>query len=144
MDFEHLLGLHTGTHQEPLPIADIDPIVARALGAHVRRVFLSAETVRKQLAHHRALPISAYRCAKVCLVRGEYRQDGPRSAVVLFTDTVWFGTHFRAYVKATRAGDELYLASFLMMRDRDLRREQRKPYPIIRPSPEMRKEAEAS
>lgn len=132
MDFEHLLGLHTGLRREPLPIADIDPFIAQALGARTRRVLLSAETIQKQLRRHPDLPISAYRCAKPCLNRGSYRQDSPRSAVVLYTDQSIFGVHFRAYIKATQAGHELYLVSFLMMRERDLRRELRKPYPVIR------------
>lgn len=116
-----------------MPIAEIDPFVARALGSQTRQVFLSAETIRKQLRHHKELPISVYRCVAPCLASGSYRQDGPRSAIVLFTDVALFGAHFRAYIKATRAGHELYLASFLMMRERDLRRELRKPYPTIRP-----------
>lgn len=133
MDFEHLLGLHTGTRRDPLPIADIDRIVARAIGSQTRRVLLSAETIQKQLRRHRELPISIYRCVAPCLASGSYRQDGPRSAIVLFTDRAIFGAHFRACIKATQAGHELYLASFPMMRERDLRRELRKPYPIIRP-----------
>lgn len=52
--------------------------------------------------------------------------------MVLYTDQSIFGVHFRAYIKATQAGHELYLVSFLMMRERDLRRELRKPYPVIR------------
>ena len=134
MDFEHLLGLHTGTHHDPLPIVDIDPLVARAIGAEVRQVLLSAATIRKQLVHHRELPISVYRALAPCLLRGAYRQDGPRSAVVLFTEPAGSGRHFRAYVKATQAGHEIYLTSFLTMRDRDMRRELRKPYRIIRPA----------
>jgi hypothetical protein len=135
MDFQHLLGLHTGLRREPLPITDIDPVIARALGAETRRVLLSAETIRKQLRRHADLPISAYRGAETCLKRGSYRQDSPRSAVVLYTDQSIFGAHFRAYIKATQAGHELDLVSFLMMRERDLRRELRKPYPIVRPGP---------
>jgi hypothetical protein len=133
MDFEHLLGLHTGSRHEPLPIADIDLLIAQVLDARTRRVLLSAETIQKQLRRHADLPISAYRCAGHCLRRGSYRQDGPRSAAVLYTDQSLFGTHFRAYIKATQAGHELYLVSFLMMRERDLRRELRKPYPILQP-----------
>lgn len=133
MDFEHLLGLHTGLRREPLPIADIDPRIAQALGARTRCVFLSAETIQKQLRRHADLPISAYRCAGPCLRRGSYRQDSPRSAVVLYTDRSIFGAHFRAYIKATQAGHELYLVSFLIMRERDLQRELRKPYPVLQP-----------
>ncbi|WP_187278192.1 hypothetical protein [Methylobacterium sp. WL7] len=53
--------------------------------------------------------------------------------MVLYTDQSTFGEHFRAYIKATQAGHELYLVSFLMMRERDLRRELRKPYPVLQP-----------
>ena len=143
MDFVHLLGLHTGTHRHPLPVAEIDPIVARALGARVRQVLLSAETIRKQLARHRELPISVYRWLEPCLLAGEYRQDGPRSALILFTNAEEPARNFRADLKATASGHELYVTSFLTMRDRDLRREVRKPYPIIRPRLETRKGAEA-
>ena len=77
----------------------------------------------------RSVPIVAL---KLGLKRGSYRQNSPRSAVVLYTDLSIFGAHFRAYIKATQAGHELYLVPFLMMHERDPRRELRKPYPVIR------------
>jgi hypothetical protein len=145
MDFEHLLGLHVGTRSDSLPIASIEPTVARAIGSRTRRVLLSAETIQKQLRRHRELPISVYRWVVPTLKKGSYRQDGPRTAIVLYADRDGTGHNFRAYLKATQAGDELYLASFLMMRERDLQRELRKPHPIIQAGAKnMRKEAEAS
>ena len=142
MDFEHLLGLHTGARLEPLPILHIDPSIARALGARTRWVLLSAETVRKQLAHHRERPIGAYVFLRSCLSRGAYRQDGPRSALILFAEPHEDRRFARAYIKATQSGHEIYLTPFLTMRARDYRRELRKPYPVIRPALETRKEAD--
>ncbi|GAB6841399.1 hypothetical protein HNR00_000634 [Methylorubrum rhodinum] len=143
MDFEHLLGLHTGTYHHSLAITEISPPIARSLSANVTTVLLSADTIRKQLKHHRELPISAYRYVRNALVMGEYRQDSPRSAIVLYTHNVEPYQNFRVYLKATQSGDEIYLLSFLIMRDRDLKREQRKPFPVIRPHLETRKGAEA-
>lgn len=143
MDFEHLLGLHTGTHRHSLAIAEIAPPIARSINANVTTVLLSADTVRKQLRHHRELPISAYLHVKDCLDMGEYKQDSPRSAIVLYARSAEPYRNFRAYLKATQNGDEIYLLSFLVMRDRDLKREQRKSFPVIRPHLETRKGAEA-
>lgn len=143
MDFEHLLGLHTGTHHHSLAIVEIASPIARSLGADVTTVLLSADTIRKQLKRHRELPISMYRHVRDALVMGEYRQDSPRSAIVLYTRNAEPHQNFRAYLKVTQNGSEIYLLSFLSMRDRDLKREQRKPFPVIRQHLETRKGAEA-
>jgi hypothetical protein len=71
LDFEHLLGLHTGERRDYLPICQIDPLVAAAIGATTQTVFLSAHTIRKQLKRHQELPISTYRIVRPCLAFGE-------------------------------------------------------------------------
>jgi hypothetical protein len=145
MDFDHLLGLHMGTRSDPMLIADVEPAIAQSIGSKTQQVFLSAQTVMKQLRHHRELPISIYRWVAPTLRKGSYLQDGPRTTIVLYTDRDNTGYNFRAYLKTTQTGHELYLASFLKMRERDLRRELRKTYPVIRSGcSDMRKEAEAS
>ena len=137
LDFDHLLGLHTGERTDYLPLCEIDALVAAALGATTQTVVLSAQTIRKQLRHHRELPISAYRIVRPCLAFGEYRQDSPRTAVVTFVDTVLTNLYYRGYVKATVAGTEMFLASFLPIRERAYKAERRKPYPILRPHMEI-------
>jgi hypothetical protein len=137
LDFEHLLGLHTGERQDYLPICRIDLLVAAARGATTDIVFLSRQTIQKQLSHHKELPISAYRALAACLAFGEYRQDTPRTAVVLFVDTVLTDSYYRAAIKATEAGDEIFLTSFLPVRTRAYRAELRKPHPVLRPHLEI-------
>jgi hypothetical protein len=137
LDFEHLLGLHTGERQDYLTICQIEAPVAAALRATTRTIFLSAHTIQKQLRRHRELPISTYRVLKPCLAFGEYRQGADRSAVVLFADTLLTNLYYRAYVKATAAGDELFLLSFLPVRERAYRAERRKWPQIIRPHLEI-------
>jgi hypothetical protein len=58
LDFEHLLGLHTGERRDYLTICEIDPLVAAAIGAATTTVFLSHHTIQKQLNRHKELPIS--------------------------------------------------------------------------------------
>jgi hypothetical protein len=79
LDFDHLLGPHTGKRTDYLSFCEIDPLVAAALGAMTQTVLLSAHTIHKQLKHHKELPISTYRIMRPCLSFGEYRQDTDRA-----------------------------------------------------------------
>jgi hypothetical protein len=71
------------------------------------------------------------------LAFGEYRQDTVQTAVVLFVDTVLTNLYYRAYIKATVAGHELFLQSFLPVRERAFRAERRKWPQMIRPHLEI-------
>jgi hypothetical protein len=137
LDFDHLLGLHTGEWADYLIVREIDSLVAAALGASTQKVFLSAHTIQKQIDHHKEMPISAYRVLGPCLVFGEYRQDTVRTAIVLFVDTVLTNRYYRAYIKATNAGDELFLQSFHPVNARVHIADRRKWPQVIRPHIEL-------
>lgn len=106
--------------------------IAQALGAYTTTVFLSRATIQKQQARHGDMPISYYLAVKACLHNGQYERDGERQAVILFVDPVLFNTNFRAAIKATQNGAELYLTSFLRLKDKKYRRELRQCRPLIR------------
>jgi len=133
MNFEHFLGPYNDERIDSLILGHVAPEVAEALGAKVRRVLLSIDTVRKQRLRHPELEPDHYRSLKPALQLGEYRQDSQRSAVVLFIDTKLHDYGMRACVKATANGRELYLVSFCFLRKRTYARELRKGFPVIRP-----------
>jgi hypothetical protein len=133
LDFDHLLGLHTGERRDHLIIGRIDWEVALCIGASTNLVFLSHRTIQKQIHHHKELTIAQYRFAGPCVAFGEYRQDTETSAVILFLDTKLTGRYFRGYLRSSAEGREVYLASFVPIRARSYRAELRKPYKVIRP-----------
>lgn len=130
MNPKHLVALFRQERIDPVLICHLTTELAGRLGARRSRVFLSRETMDKQLDHHPDLDVEHYFLLKPALLQGEYRQDTPRSAMVVFTDTVWTGCSYRAAIKATQAG--LFCVSFNKLRDRHLARALRSPHPIIR------------
>jgi len=132
MNFNHFLGLYREERIDRVIVYNVEPIIAHALGARVLRVYLSAETLRKQRLRHPDLTVDHYRSLRPTLAFGEYRQESPRTAMVLFLDTKLNDWGFRAHVKSTRNGRELYVDSFCLMRRKTYNRALAKPYPIIK------------
>jgi hypothetical protein len=132
MNMKHFMGLYLGERYDPITVCHIPNQLAAVIGAVRGRVLLSHETITKQLSHHPDLTIDDYQVLRACLMMGEYRQDGPRSASILFTDTVYNSCNYRAAVKSTGDGKRIYCLSFNRIRDRQLAQARRKPYPIIK------------
>lgn len=133
MNHQHFLGLYYGERIDPVIVCQLDPELARALGARVTRVYLSAETLKKQRERHADLAPNDYRALRPALMMGEYRREGPRTAIVLFVDAKLLDWGIRAHVKVTQNSREIYVDSFCKMRDKTYRRELLKPHPILRP-----------
>jgi hypothetical protein len=133
MNFRHFLGLYNGDRIDPVIVANVDPVIAAALEAKVLRVFLSRETILKQQVKHSELTADDYRVLPPAMRLGEFRLEKPRSAIVLFVDSRLHGWGFRAHVKATANGREMYVDSFCLMRKKTYGQALAKVQPIIRP-----------
>lgn len=110
-------------------VAAVDDDLAASIGSASRIVRLSSYTVVKQRARRRSQRFSAGDYARVqsALESGTLLRDGP-SLISFYTDN---GTVWRAVVKVTRAGDELYLQSLHRSDHRHLA-SSRKKLPVVR------------
>lgn len=130
--FNHLVGLHTGSNRDHMHICAIDPELSRAIGSRSNLVMLSHYTIQKQIRRHPEVQLDHYRVLRPAVALGEWWQDTDHCAVVLFVDTVLYDTNFRVAVKSTSDGNELFVSSFHLLRDKKLNRERRKARPLIR------------
>lgn len=132
MNFAHFEGLYLGNRIDPVIVCHLDKALAGQLGAVRGRVLMSDDTMAKQHLRHPDLSLEHYRVLVPTLMRGEYRQDTPRSAVISYTDVYLFGESFRAAVKVTQDGKRIYVVSFNRMRESKRKQASRKPFPVIR------------
>lgn len=131
MNFDHFLGLYRAERTDPVIVCNIEPDLALKLGARRGRVLMSLDTIEKQKAHHADLTTEHYQVLHPTLMRGEYRQDTPRTAQINYTDSIMFDMNFRAAVKVCRNG-VIWVVSFNLLRERHAAKMRRKPYPILR------------
>lgn len=87
MNLSHLKGLYEGARHDPLIVCHVDQAIAAALGATRGRVLLTDGTMRKQIRKHPDLTLEHYGVLPAALARGEYRQDKPDGAIVIYVDT---------------------------------------------------------
>jgi hypothetical protein len=132
MNLNHFLALYRQERIDPVIVCNLPASLVAMIGAKVTRVYLSTETLDKQRRRHPDMTEAHYRALAAALRNGEYRQDSPRTAVVLFVDARLNGLSFRAYVKSTDNGKEIYVTSFCVVGKRQYRAELRRPYPVIR------------
>lgn len=90
------------------PVARLPEDLAPALGAPPEVVRLSAETAAKEARKHAEVTAASYQALQALLIEGEVIREGNR----LVIDRAIAGTPWRAVVKATRDGRELYLLSY--------------------------------
>lgn len=134
MNFAHFEAVHDDTRIDPVIVCHLAQPLAAALGARRGRVLLSHATVQKQRLHHPDLTLNDYRVLKPALMMGEYRQDTPRSAIVIFTDGVFTGETYRGAIKSTQDGRCLFCVSFCLVRGRKITQLQRRisALPLLR------------
>ena len=125
MDFRHLLGLHDGSRTDYYVVCNLDPPTCQLIGAHTSSIFLSYETIQKQIKSHPEMTLNHYRALRPCLKFGEYWHIAEQSLAVFFVDTYLFGTNFRAILKSAACGTEIFLTSFHMVRDSKIRQHRR-------------------
>lgn len=132
MNFTHFLGLFREERIDPVIVFNLHQDLAAAMGAKVTRVLLSRETLAKQKRRHGELTEADYRLVRPALQFGEYRQETPRTLMVLFVDTKLTTKNYRIHLKATGNGKEIYLDSLCILGRRQHRAELRRGLPIIR------------
>lgn len=132
MNFAHFQGLYNDLRIDPVIVCNVERALASAIGARVTRVFLSPETLAKQKDRHPDLEADDYMALRPAILYGEWRQDGPNKAVILFVDRHLIGFGVRVCLKATANGREIYVVSFCRLNQRKYATELRKPLPMLR------------
>lgn len=111
------------------PVAIAPVRVARALGTTERKVLMSYETAAKQSKH--ALHPADYDFLTKMMVQGKMLRRKPYHIDFILEDED--GKPWHAVLKATRAGDAIYLASLRRSHQSDVRRLHRRGQPIPEP-----------
>lgn len=120
-----------GESDGTFPVGYVDDSLADAIGATVRRVDLSRETVIKQLANHPELTTDEYRLIPDMMAFGRVVQDGKRTLALHHQA----GELYYAAMKATQSGQAMFVMSFRRANMNDVKRVSAKGE-IIRDWPE--------
>ena len=112
-----------GSVRTDFPVAVLSVSIADALGAESRIVRLSSETAAKQAVRHPDIDPGDYANIQHILDGGELFRDGDRW-VTGFAEVE--GRLWRAVVKATRNGSEIYAVSLHRATEHKLRSAQRR------------------
>lgn len=104
------------------PVGHIDGVLAAAIGSQAREVRLSSESMRKQRENHPDLTVEEYRLLPAITKDGLVIQD--KENVLMFFKR--FDRWYRATVKGTSEGQELFLVSFHRVEEKDIRRLRRR------------------
>lgn len=114
LEFERFLE---GASRADYPVAALDAEYRDKIGASVKTVFLSDETLAKNKTAHPDLTIADYRRMPDVVERAEtIIQDGDQTLVFLkVAERI-----FHAAVKATKSGKGLFLTSYRTTNRRDI------------------------
>jgi len=115
MDESELLALLAGVRTTPIFVCHLATRLVRLLGASTTRVLLSPQTMAKEEAKHRAANHDLYKLAATILASPFVRIDEKTKRLIF----VWHSPKdargkvksYKAVVKATANGRELYLMS---------------------------------
>lgn len=112
--FDQFVGLA----DQPFPIAALNADQASAIGATARTVRFSAQTLEKQKGRHPELTIADYRLLPEIISNPAHalREDDRKVRFLWESDGQWW----RATVKATEQGNELYVLSLHRLRTDDV------------------------
>lgn len=105
--------------QGNFPLCVLKKADAEAIGAKVTVAAMSAETMRKQKDHHPELTTEDYAKAQEAVENGEKITQDERNLVFILNEP----GGVVVIVKATRAGDELYVTSLRRMSSEEAKRE---------------------
>jgi len=120
MNPRYVQALYEGKRRAPVRVGDLDYALCREIGATRAAVWLSYETMSKQLVRHPELGSDHYLVAPLALTYGAVFRDVGQSLMILYEDTCVFGVTFKLALKATKAGDEIFLTSLHQMRWRHI------------------------
>jgi hypothetical protein len=116
-----LLALLTGERQGVIHVCSIRADLARLVGATTTAVWLSDYTVRKQEIRHHHPDLVLYRLAPTIIREGFIRVQPKYHLVFIWHHETDKLRSYRATVKATRDGREMYLASVHRLDPTDVR-----------------------
>ena len=135
MDFNEFFRLATGGIPGPIQVGRVSGQVKHALGAHTRVVWLSRNSIEKQLSRHSVArrgprPSAYYDYIGDTIAHGRaFRLEGNRVGLVLDVREMR-GYRFQVVVKVTADRNELYTLSFSPLRKHDWSRLCRRNNPI--------------
>lgn len=101
-----------GRTQGNFPVAVLQPADRELLQATSQTVLLSDATLAKQAAAHPEIALADYRKLQAIMDTGEVYRQGDLRLVFLQIDGAWY----RAVVKVTRDGKEIYLSTLFRTR----------------------------
>lgn len=104
------------------PVGHIDDTLAAAIGSTAREVRLSSESMRKQRENHPELSVAEYRLLPRVMQNGMVIRDKERVLMIFKRVDRWY----RATIKSTSDGHELFLVSFHRAEEKDIRRLRRR------------------
>lgn len=133
MDDAELLALLSGLRATPIRVCRMNPYHAKKIGAHSNVVLLSRESVGhiegKHGAKQRTRDLRLYRLAETIITQGTLYQDAARSMLAVWTappNEHGKSEIYKAAMKATKNGNEIYLSSVHRIDERGLRALQRR------------------
>ncbi len=126
MNEKELIALLAGTREAPIFVCRISPDMAAAIGAIATEVWLSRETVCKQESKHGGASKRLYLRAPHVIANGYVRVQPPHHLIFIHHEKAEKIRSFKAVVKATQAGNELFLASIHRVKKTDVRATYRK------------------
>lgn len=116
-DFARFIAA-AGAEEGAFPVAILQPADKTLIGAQSQTVQFSSESLAKQAAAHPEIGLPDYQKVQSIIDGGAvYRQDDVR-LVYLKLDDVWY----RATIKMTQDGSELYLVSLIRTGEREVDR----------------------
>lgn len=99
------------------------PYHAARIGAHDNIVLLSRTTAAKLESKHRSRDLRLYRLAETIICEGEIFLDKPNTAVAVWRAPVGSDGKrecFKAVLKATKSGHEIYLTTVHRIEERGM------------------------
>lgn len=131
MNIDHFLRLACGEGTSTY-IGCLPGQLHLAIGASSNAVFITAETLRKQMAHHGDFPIEFFEFLPWMMDNGEPIFDARPNVLHLVSDcSDLLGHRGKVTVKATRGGHLILVTSVHALRTRDFRRMKRKAPPAF-------------
>jgi hypothetical protein len=121
MDDEELLALLTGQKRGVIQVCSIRANLARLIGSTTTAVWLSDDTVRKQESKHHHPDLALYRLAPTIILNGYARIQPKYHLAFIWHHTTNKLRSYRAMVKATMDGREMYLVSIHRQNRGDVR-----------------------
>ena len=120
MKDDELLALLSSRSTRSIHVCHIEDHIASAIGASTTAVWLSKATVVKQFVVHRDIKFEHYRMLPIVLRYGAAVLDRKHHVTVVYPDTSIFDCPFKATIKATGLGTEIYTTTFHVVAEKKI------------------------